>query len=277
MSRNRTPAFAAAAIPLLVRGGALGFRVGTGLSSLWPEGLAPGCFLQPAHRCRPGALHRLLRLPACASRNLVAERCSCLLLGCAGHDDAVSESSGPRQRIRLVASVRFRASLHACAGRRVVANLRALALAGIRTGDAGPYAACRNILLWFGGLEFPGSRPAEFQSHGESIFPSLRGIPGRPRNRSQRYTLLSGVRTLSAGDVARPCVDLKLLFADCDCGDVERSRGAGRTRVALPWRAVARPILSFVDSRDCISAGAEYCPGTVFLVCRTGHGFVRSG
>src|ERR1019366_1381202 len=171
-------------ILMLVHGAVLVFRYGTDTASLWgdwidtaapliaavlcwmvsrqarparPGGLAPGCFLQPAHRCRPGALHRLLRLPACASRNLVAERCSCLLLGCAGHDDAVSESSGPRQRIRLVASVRLRASLHACAGRRVVANLRALALAGIRTGDAGPYAACRNILLWFGGLEFPGS------------------------------------------------------------------------------------------------------------------------
>src|SRR5579872_3771725 len=79
----------------------------------WETGVAPGRFLQPDCHYRPGSLHRLLRLFTRAARDAVAERCAGLLLGGAGRDGAVSESTGRRQRICLVASVRFCAGVHA--------------------------------------------------------------------------------------------------------------------------------------------------------------------
>ncbi len=202
---------------MLVHGAVLALRYGTETASLWGDWIDTAAPLHGGRasagwfRARPGPLAGGFGAwslsPACSTAigqalytdyydylhaplgTLVAERRACLLLGRARHDDAVSESAGPRQRIRLVARLRFCAGLHACAGCRVVANLRAFALAGSGTGDAGPRAACRNPFLWAGGFEFSGSRPAEFQSHRESILPAHGRLPGRPRNRSQCHAL----------------------------------------------------------------------------------------
>ena len=174
MSKLRTSALAAAAILLLVHGVVLIFRYGTDTASLWGDWIDTAAPLIGAVVCwmvsrksgpfgsrvwrlvaisnlisayRPGSLHLLLRLPARAARHDLAERCACVLLGCARGNDAVSESARSRQGIRLAASLRFCAGVHARPCRGAFADLCSLPLAGCRTGDAGPVPACGDFFL----------------------------------------------------------------------------------------------------------------------------------
>ena len=140
MLKLRTSAVAIAAVLILTHVAVLLFRYGTDTASLWGDwidAIAPlvasvvcwaastragpfgrrvwrlVCFLSPARRDRAGSLHLRLRLRARAARHLVAERCPGFFLGCSRGDDDLPESSRPRQRISMVASLRFCPSLHA--------------------------------------------------------------------------------------------------------------------------------------------------------------------
>ena len=53
-------------------------------------------------------------------------------------------------------------------------------------------------------------------------------VPYGPCHRSQRNALLAGLRTLSAGRVARSFVDIELLPVDRDCGNVECTKRLNR-------------------------------------------------
>ena len=179
-------------------------------------------FSLPAYRRRPGSLHRLLRLSARASGHAVAERCPGLLLDCAGRDDAVSESEGPRQRIRVVARLRFCAGLHPRAGRRIVADLRAFALASwqvsamqVRTLHAG--------IFFFGliALSFLVRGLLSLHRTERAFFLRLGGIPDCPRDCSQCDSLPIRLPVTTAGSMDRPSLDLELLLAHRDCGNME--------------------------------------------------------
>jgi hypothetical protein len=100
---------------LLVRGEAVG--------SLWQASLAAGFLLADSRATGPDRLHLLFRLSPLSRLYAVAQRHSGVFLGCARHDDAVSGAARSEQWIRLVALLRFCASLRPCAGARTLPAL----------------------------------------------------------------------------------------------------------------------------------------------------------
>ena len=138
MPKHRKSAMAAAAILIVAHLILLTFRYGTAFASLWGDwigsaalflaagcllvrlppirflwqaGLAPDFFFACSRLHRPDRFYLLFRLSA-RYRNALDYRHPGVFLGCARHDDAVSESARPEQRIPVVAVLRFCASLH---------------------------------------------------------------------------------------------------------------------------------------------------------------------
>ncbi len=163
--------------------GSLTFRYGTPFASWWGDWLGIGAVLLAAIASwsasrRSGAFgKRVWRLISFSlglsllaqvgftyyfglsprsHGHALAERRLGFFLACARHDDAVSESAGPGQRIPLVAALRFCAGLRSRACPRTFSALCALPMATLGTGHGISLFLCWPRLLRAIGFEFPG-------------------------------------------------------------------------------------------------------------------------